>query len=101
VLTVVCVLLFLAVNLSAFFGLVLFSFVGCVVPTVLIICVIYGRGDVRAFSIGALVPWVVSIALRFPDIPGGIGEIIWLLVMGAVCGGVAAATRRWIEWDRG
>ena len=27
-------------------------------PTPLVICAIFGRGDVQAFAIGALVPWV-------------------------------------------
>ncbi len=45
---VVAVLLFLATKVGSFVEIVLFSFVACVVPTPLVICAIYGRGDVRS-----------------------------------------------------
>lgn len=98
--TVVAVVLFLATKVGAFIGIILYSFVACVVPTVLVMCVIYGRRDFRAFAIGAFVPWIVALILRIPWSPDsfwdGFWEIVWLLVMGNVCGFVAVATRRWI-----
>jgi hypothetical protein len=97
---VVAVLLFVVTKVGSFVEIVLFSFVACVVPTPLVICAIYGRGDVRAFAIGALNPWVVSIALRFPDPYGTFFEMIWLVVMGGICGVLAVITRRWIWRDR-
>lgn len=97
---VVAVLLFLAMKVGSFFEIVLFSIVACIVPTPLVICAVYGRGDVRAFSIGALNPWVVWIALRFPDSAGWLFESIWLLVMGGICGVIAVVTRRWIWRDQ-
>jgi hypothetical protein len=92
--------LFLATKVGRLFEIVLFSFVTCIVPTPLVICAVYGRGDVRAFSIGALNPWVVSIALRFPDPYGTFFEMIWLIVMGGICGVLAVVTRRWIWRDQ-
>ncbi len=100
IVTGIAVLLFLATKVASFFEIVLFSFVACVVPTPLVICGIYGRGDVRAFSIGALIPWIALIALRFPEAFGGFFEMIWLLTMGGVCGVVAVLTRRWVWRDR-
>ncbi len=101
--TVVAIVLFLATKVGAFLGIILYSIVACVVPTVLVTCVIYGRRDFRAFAIGAFVPWVVALILRIPWSPdgfwGGFWEIVWLLVMGCVCGVVGVATRRWIDHD--
>src|SRR2546423_10124038 len=94
--TVVAILIFLATKVASLFQIILFSFVTCIVPTPLVICAVYGKGDVRAFSIGALNPWVVSIALRFPDPYGTFFEMIWLIVMGGICGVIAVITRRWI-----
>ena len=37
-------------------SLLLYLIVCCVVPTPLVICAIFGRGDVQAFAIGALDP---------------------------------------------
>jgi hypothetical protein len=70
-----------------------------IVPTPLVIGAIYGRGDTRAFSIGALLPWIS----RWSDgVPTGmtliylLQSLTWLLLIGAVCGALAVATRRWL-----
>jgi hypothetical protein len=94
--TIVAVLLFLVTRVSGFVGIVFVSFVVCVVPTPLVICAIYGRGDVRAFSIGAMVPWVIMLSLRFPSTMSSVFEVIWLLLMGGISGVIALATRRWL-----
>ena len=100
IVTGVAVLLFLATKVGSFIQVVLFSLVTCVVPTPLVICAVYGRGDIRAFSIGALNPWVVSIALRFPDpYEGTFFQMIWLVTMGGICGVLAVVTRRWVWHD--
>jgi hypothetical protein len=58
---------------------------------------IYARGDLQAFAIGALVPWVMMIALRIVAINSLFAAAVWLLPMCVICGVVAAATRRWIQ----
>jgi hypothetical protein len=99
--TLVAVLLFLATRLGSFIQVILFSFVACILPTPLVICAIYGRGDVRAFAIGALTPWVVALVLlKEPDMGGTFFEMVWLVVMGGICGVVAVITRRWIWRDQ-
>jgi hypothetical protein len=100
--TVACVLLFLVVTISDFFQVALFSILWCVVPTPLVAIAIYGRGDLQAFAIGALVPWTALIALRYPAIGESfLAASIWLLPNCAICGALSAATRRWIVTRRG
>jgi hypothetical protein len=95
------VLLFVATRIGSFVQVVLFSLVTCVVPTPLVICAVFGRGDVRAFSLGALNPWVVSIALRFPGpYEGTFFQMIWLVAMGGICGVIAVFTRRCVWHDK-
>jgi hypothetical protein len=100
VVTGVAVMIFFATKVASFFEIILFSFVACVVPTPLVVCAIYGKGDVRAFSIGALIPWVALIALRFPETWGGFFELVWLVAMAGICGIVAVLTRRWVWRDQ-
>jgi hypothetical protein len=105
--TVAAVLLFLAVTfgdlIEVVFGdlieVVFFSVVWCILPTPLVVFVIFDRGDLQAFAIGALVPWVVMIATRLPS-PDSLFWLIWLLATSAICGTLAAATRRWIQRHR-
>jgi hypothetical protein len=87
----------------------------CLVPTPLVILAIFGRGELRTFSIGALVPWFsvwgqsspLLILLynqnsRGPQILGWlIGSTVFMLVAGAGCGALAVITMRWIERIRG
>ena len=64
---------------------------------------VYSRGDIRAFSIGALVPWVS----RWTNLPigeslvGVLESTVRLLVIAGICGAVAVSTRRWIDRDSG
>jgi hypothetical protein len=74
---------------------ILFVSICCVLPTPLLICAIFARGDVQSFSIGALVPWVTLFAWM----PGrsGFAIALWLLVLPALCGAIAVVTRRWVQ----
>src|SRR5688572_11847112 len=91
-LTVACVLLFLSVTIRDFVpAIIAFGFL-CILPTPVVIFAIYSRGDPQAFAIGALVPWVTVLLSQRP-----FAALIWLLPMCALCGFLAAATRRWIK----
>ncbi len=100
VVTIVAVLLGLSMifghAISQISAIVLFV----VFPTPLLVAIIYSRGDMRTFSIGAVVPWVSLIGNGPPtsaDWGDFLGLGIWLFFIGGVCGAVAVATRRWIE----
>lgn len=95
--TAAAVFLFLSVSFGGFIEVVLLSVLWCIVPTPFLMFAIYARGDLQAFAIGALVPWVMLIVLRFPALNSFFAASIWLLPMCAICGVVAAATRRWIQ----
>lgn len=97
-LTIACVLLFLSVTIRDFVPVALSFAFWCIVPTPIVIFAIYGRGDHQAFAIGALVPWATLILLR-PSVAeyAFFTVLFWLLPMGALCGFLAAATRRWIR----
>ena len=101
ILTAACMILFLAVTFGRFFGNVfevaLASVLWCVLPTPLLMFAIYARGDAQAFAIGALIPWVALIVLRFPGSFSVFAVSIWLLPMCTVCGVIAGVTRRWIK----
>ena len=95
VITVVAVLLGLAVTLGGYL-VPLFAFVTwCVLPVPLVICAIFGRGDVRAFAIGGLVPWFLISRDRFP--PPLLWLPVWLLVTLIVCGTIGVLTHRWLQ----
>lgn len=97
--TIVAVVLGLGSTLSSFLGELLYLAVCCVVPTPLIICVVFARGFTRAFAIGALVPWVIL----FPWASGR-GSFLTLtvtLVLSVVCGVIAVGTWRWIRRNEG
>ncbi len=96
VVTAVAIGLALAVTIGGLIGAVFSALVWCVLPTPLIICAIYGRGDVQAFSIGALVPWISLMAMGVPVASTYLPASIWLLILSGICGTVAAATRRWV-----
>jgi hypothetical protein len=93
--TVVAVLLGFAHVFGDFVGAVLFAVVCCVLPTPLVICAIFARGDIQAFAIGALVPWWTLIGWM-PN-RSALSIALWLLFMPAICGIVATFTRRWIQ----
>jgi hypothetical protein len=71
-----------------------------VVPACLLVIVVYGRQDLRAFGIGGLVPYVTILADKFPGTPlfgGNFTSRIWTLLLVVACGAAAVATRRWID----
>jgi hypothetical protein len=93
----VSVLMGLASLFGNMLGMVVVALVWWLLPTPLVICAIFGRRDTQAFAIGALVPWIMLVAVRNP--PGGTFFLgtIWCLFLGIVCGAVALVTRRWLE----
>jgi amino acid permease len=93
--TAVAILLGVTHVFGEFVVAVLFASICCVLPTPLLICAIFARGDVQAFSIGALVPWFTMFAWM----PGrsGFAIALWLLFLPALCGIIATLTRRWIQ----
>jgi hypothetical protein len=76
-------------------------FVVWILPTPMLIAAIYGRGDMRAFSVGALVPWVSRWANPpiYESLMSVVDSTLWVLVTAGICGMVAVASRRWIERD--
>jgi hypothetical protein len=81
------------------FGWLIAIVVIWILPTPLVAAAVYARGDLRAFAIGALVPWFSLWATQhlggsFLDM---FGKTIELLILAGICGSVAVATRRWIE----
>jgi hypothetical protein len=91
-------------GLSAIFGHAIFQFAAIVLfvvfPTPLVVAIIYSRGTIRAFAIGTLIPWISLVGVGPPrnaDWGDFVGLAIWLLFFGGISGGVAVATRRWIE----
>ncbi len=99
VVTTIALVLGLSVSVGSFVAAAVFGFVYCVLPTPLVICALFARGDAQAFAIGALIPWWThNIWLpnaSFVSLP------IWLLAMCSTCGIVAAVTRRWIVASNG
>jgi hypothetical protein len=69
--------------------------VRCVVPTPLVICAIFGRGYLRAFAIGALMPWVLIVPWNAEQ--GSFVNLFTTLICSAACGFLAAATWRWVR----
>jgi hypothetical protein len=99
--TVAAVLLFLAVKFVDYLEVVIASVFWCILPTPLVVFAIYDRGDYQAFSIGALLPWLMLIAMDFPlPASGYLTASFWLFSMSTICGVLAAATRRWIQRHR-
>src|SRR5262245_40787345 len=71
-----------------------------VLPTPLVVAIIYARGEFRTFAIGAIMPWVAMIGDGPPTQAGWddfAGIAIWLFLFGGICGAVAVGSRRWIE----
>jgi hypothetical protein len=97
VVTLVAILLGLATTFGGVLEVMFVSMVWCAFPTPLVICAIYSRRDSQAFAIGALVPWATLVLMRVPPISSQLAGLIWLLVMGGVCGALAVATLRWLQ----
>ena len=75
-----------------FIGSLFFVAVCCVLPTPLVICAIFGRGDIQAFAIGALVPWAdAAFPVRVADRRSGCS------ILPLMCGMLAVARRRWLR----
>jgi hypothetical protein len=72
-----------------------FALVCCLLPTPLVICAIFGRGDVQAFALGALIPWTM-LALRMASY-SVVHLLFWLLILPPTCGAIAVLTRRWLR----
>jgi hypothetical protein len=94
--TAACVLLFLSVTFKDFVPASLAFAFWCIVPTPVVIFAIYDRGDRQAFAIGALIPWISLLFFRVPGSFTYLSVLFWLLPMCAICGMLAAKTRRWI-----
>jgi hypothetical protein len=72
-----------------------------ILPTPIVVTAVYGRGDFRAFAIGALIPW---FSLWTGQYLGGslvemFAKTVQLLVVACVCEALAVVSRRWIERD--
>jgi hypothetical protein len=93
--TIVALAFGLSVTLGSLVATLLFAMVYCVLPTPLLICAVFARGDVQAFAIGALIPWW-TLSTWLPN-ASSFAMAIWLLVMCTVCGVVGMVTRRWIR----
>jgi hypothetical protein len=95
--TAAAILLGLAVSITGLVPMLLASLVWCVLPTPLVICAIFGRGEIRAFAVGGLIPWLLLLR----NIPPGPALLVpvWLLIMPVVCGAIAVATYRWLRRD--
>jgi hypothetical protein len=92
------VVLCLTATVRDFLSVLITTIVWCVVPTPLVASAYYGRGDIQAFAIGALTPWVVLILmLGYPLGATSFAAVtIWLLPICALCGALSVATRRWV-----
>jgi hypothetical protein len=66
------------------------------VPTILVTCTIYARGDTQAFAIGALVP-CLSLVLTHDGPISAWGFGVWSVFVGGLCGVLAVAVRRWLH----
>jgi hypothetical protein len=95
--TLLAILLGIATSFGGIVELVFVSLVWCIVPAPLLICAIFGSGDIQAFSIGALVPWTSLLLKHEWSVGSQFAGVIWLLVMGTVCGALSVATRRWLD----
>src|SRR5882724_943480 len=58
-----------------------------ILPTPLVVSAVYARGDLRAFAIGALVPWVSLWTSQYlgGSVLSVVGQTLQLLVMAAIC----------------
>src|SRR4051794_9866202 len=75
----IAIVLFLATHVGSFIEMVFFPTTACIIPTPFVIGAIYGRGDIRAFSIGALVPWIAAITVHYPGPLAALFALIWLV----------------------
>ena len=67
------------------------------IPTALVTCAIYARGDTRTFAIGALVPLILLIMTHDGQL--SVWHFgFWTLFVGSMCGALAVALRRWLEY---
>jgi hypothetical protein len=96
---VVCVALFAWMTIGNLVDVLFATVMWCIIPTPLVVFAIFARGDLQAFAIGGLIPWLVSIGFDTPFVSSYL-TMAWLLLVGALCGIMAATVRRWIQWNR-
>jgi hypothetical protein len=101
--TVSAVFLGLVTTVAGSILLAVFSWIILyILPSFLLVSAIYGRDDVRAFAIGALVPIVAFIFDRQASAGHSFLErTVGLAATSGVCGLVAVITRRWLLENRG
>lgn len=83
---------------QAIVGLLLAISLRGLLPTVAVASAIYGRGDLRAFAIGAVVVCIPLLTTELGSLSFlalVVATISQLIAMG-LCGAVAVATRRWL-----
>jgi hypothetical protein len=90
----------LLLGLSAIFGEGFFpQLLFVLFPTPLVVAIIYSRGVIQTFAIGGLVPWISLTWLG--SARGGnwvnFESTFWLICLSGLSGGIAVASRRWIE----
>jgi hypothetical protein len=83
---------------GALFAVPLAVFLRCILPTVLLVCAIYSRGDFQAFAVGAFVPFIPVLTNDFgsSSISSLFAALIGQIFFSGICGAVAVAVRRWI-----
>ena len=107
--TAVAVLLGLYVVAPRFLTLLFVGLIQWLLPAPLVAGVVYGREDIRAFSIGGLIPWLSAWfgggqAYLYAARSGQSSFAAWMPVVGAAvtilasgaCGLLVVATRRWL-----
>ena len=80
--TLVAVLLGLAMIFGNAISQVAAGLLFVVFPTPLLVAIVYGRGDLRTFAMGAMIPWATLVGNGPPgnaDWGDVIGLAIWLL----------------------
>jgi hypothetical protein len=67
-------------------------------PTPLVVTIVYAKGEVRTFAIGAVVPWLSLAFLgssRYANW-AQLETVLWMLFLAGLSGAVAVFTRRWL-----
>jgi hypothetical protein len=97
---ILAVLLWMSTAVAGLLLWVTWSLIYLLLPTPFVVAAVFTRGDIQAFAIGVLVPWVASWGSGGPrggTLLGLIALALWLVVMGGICGIVAVASRRWLD----
>jgi hypothetical protein len=80
-------------------GLFLSLVVRGVIPTAAVIGAIYGRGELQAFAIGAVVASVPILTAEIGPVLFSqlVVGLIWQVFVVVICGSMAVISRRWLE----